>query len=79
MQTMAQSITERVRLSPAEERKLAEVAKRTGRTKSDVLRAGLEQQWSAMERMERRRRGFDELIRMARKYPGGPKIPFGAK
>ena len=70
MQIMVQSITERVRLSPEEGRKLESVAKRTGRTKSDVLRAGLEDQWRKARRDEEYERAWDELVRMAREVPG---------
>jgi len=76
---MAQSITERVRLSPEEERKLNQVAKRTGRTKSEVLRAGLEDQWRKAEADEERRKAWDQLIRWAEEIPGEPKVPWRAK
>lgn len=76
---MAQSITERVRLSPDEERMLVQVAKRTGRTKSEVLRAGLADQHAKLDLLERRRRAFDELIRMADEVPGEPKVPWRMK
>ncbi len=79
MQRMAQSITERVRLSPEEQRKLEEVARRTGRTKSEVLRAGLENQWTKLDLLERRHKAFDELIRMADEIPGEPKVPWRMK
>lgn len=79
MQAMAQSITERVRLSPEEERKLKEVAKRTGRTKSEVLRAGLEDQWASLDLLERRKWAFEQLAKMAVEVPGGPKVPWRMK
>jgi predicted transcriptional regulator len=73
MQAMAQSITERVRLSPEEERKLSEVAKRTGRSKSEVLRDGLHEQWRKADQDEARRRAWDDLIRAADEIAGSPK------
>ncbi len=79
MQLMVQSITERVRLSAEEERRLQEVARRTGQSKSDVLRAGIESQWAKLELLDRRRAGFQELADLAAKYPGGPKLRFRLK
>lgn len=79
MQVMTQSSTERVRLSPEEQRKLRQVAKRTGRTKSEVMRAGLQDQWNKTEGEERRQLAWDELIRMADEVPGTPKVRFRMK
>lgn len=76
---MVQSATERVRLSPEEQRMLKQVARRTGRTKSEVLRAGLEDQWHKTNKEERRQKAWDELIRLADELPPAPKASFRAK
>jgi predicted DNA-binding protein len=76
---MALTATERIRLSPVEARHLREVARKTGRTKSDVLRAGLEAEWQRLQDHSSRERAWDELVRHATEVPGTPKAPLRTK
>jgi hypothetical protein len=78
MHVMANTFTERIRLSAADERLLRRLAKERKTTKSDILRAGLKLVAGEDERERRRREGIAGLIRLAREVPG-KDIPWGAK
>lgn len=68
--TQTRSVTKRVRLTPEEAERLAEVAEDRDCTESDVLREGLE----IVSQMHRRRKNLPLIIREAELVPG-PEDP----
>lgn len=64
------TVTKKVRMTPAEARHLARLARRRRTTESAILRRGI----GLVERMERRREGIEGLIALIGKEKEPPKI-----
>ena len=70
------SVTKKVRMTEEEAARLAELAARTGRTESDILREGI----ALHERQSRRDEAIRGLMKMAeRDGPEPPKLRFRSK
>jgi predicted DNA-binding protein len=69
---MRRSVTKRVRFSAEGAERLARLARRTGKTESDLIREGLE----LLAQREQRRVAVEDLARLAQ-GPAPPKARFG--
>ena len=75
---MERTVTKQVRLTKEEARQLRELAQSSGKSESDILRAGIDLSKEQLERDERRRKALEGLMRLAEEVPG-KKIPFRMK
>lgn len=75
---MERTVTKQVRLTRQEARQLRELARAAGRSESEILRSGIGLTQAGLERQARRRKAFDELIRLADEVPG-TDTPFRLK